>query len=88
MHPSVKQVCPLADHQLLITFDNGERRVLDVKPYLGAGVFTALRDATLFNSVRVSFDTVQWANGADLCPEVLYAESRLVEQPLRADCGL
>ena len=43
------------------------------------GVFTALRDKSLFSSVRVSFDTVEWSNGADLCPEVLYAESRKVE---------
>ncbi len=88
LHPNVKQVSPLADYQLLITFGNGQQRVFDVKPYLSAGIFAALQDATLFNSVRVSFDTVAWANGADLCPEVLYAESRLVEQPLGADCGL
>ena len=29
--------------------------------------------------MHVCFDTVEWANGADLCPEVLYAESEPVQ---------
>jgi hypothetical protein len=71
----------MSDHRLLLTFDNAERRLFDVKPYLGTGVFSALTDESLFRSVHVSFDTVEWANGADLCPEVLYAaESEPVEQ--------
>jgi hypothetical protein len=80
---AVKSVAPLPDHQLLLVFETGERRVFDVKPYLGTGVFAALKDEVLFNSVHVSFDTIAWSNGADLCPEVLYAESTPVErQPL------
>ena len=44
-------------------------------PYLDQGIFAALRDPSLFRSVRVSFDTIEWANGADICPEVLYEDS-------------
>ena len=80
MYPSVKAVSPLADYRWRLTFDNGELRVFDMKPYLRAGVFAALQDETLFQSVCVTFDTVAWANGADLCPEVLYQESRAVER--------
>jgi hypothetical protein len=72
----VRAVVPLDDYRLLLTFENGERRQFDAKPYLGKGAFAALRDPTVFNSVRVSFDTIQWSNGADLCPEVLFAESQ------------
>jgi hypothetical protein len=64
----------------LLTFDNAERRLFDMRPYLATGVFAELADESLFRSVRVCFDTVEWANGADLCPEVLYAESQPVEQ--------
>ena len=71
----VKTVKPLADHRLLLTFEDGEQRVLDVSPWLNKGVFRALHDETLFRTVRVSFDSIEWANGADLCPEVLYEES-------------
>ncbi|MGA2064302.1 MAG: DUF2442 domain-containing protein [Thermoguttaceae bacterium] len=72
---AVRSVVPLADYRLLLTFDAGEQRVFDVKPYLDKGIFAAVRDPSLFHSVRVSFDTIDWTNGADLCPEVLYAQS-------------
>ena len=79
MYPGVISVVPLSDYRLLLTFDNAERRLFDVKPYLTKGVFSALADESLFRSVRVCFDTVQWSNGADLCPEVLYAEGEPVK---------
>jgi hypothetical protein len=75
MYIGAKAVKPLPDCRLLITFENGEQRILDVTPYLDKGVFQELKDVTLFNSVRVVFDTVEWANGADLCPETLYDSS-------------
>jgi len=70
-----KAVEPLPDYRLLITFENGERRIFDVTPYLDKGVFRELRNAAVFNSARVCFDAVEWSNGADLCPEILYEES-------------
>ena len=79
MYPKVKTVVPLPDYRLLLTFDNDERRLFDVKPYLTKGVFSALADESLFRSVRVRFDTVEWSNGADICPEVLFAEGEPVE---------
>jgi hypothetical protein len=79
MNPRLKSVIPLSGHRLLLTFDNAERRLFDVKPYLAIGVFSELADELLFRSVHVCFDTVAWANGADLCPEMLYAESEPAE---------
>ena len=80
MYPRVKSVVPLPEFRLLLTFDNSERRLFDVKPYLIKGVFSELANESLFRSVRVCFDTVEWGNGADLCPEVLYAESHAVDE--------
>ncbi|MBI2433479.1 MAG: DUF2442 domain-containing protein [Candidatus Hydrogenedentes bacterium] len=74
-YPSVQAVEPLEDHKLLLTFDNGETRTFDVHPYLDRGVFRDLRDPAVFRSVRVAFDTIEWLNGADLCPETLYRNS-------------
>lgn len=79
MPPRLNSVTPLADYRLLLTFDTAERRLFDVKPYLASGVFSELKDEALFRSVHMSFDTIEWANGADLCPEVLYAESRCAD---------
>lgn len=75
MYKSVVKVKPLSDYILLLIFDNNEVREFDVTPYLDLGIFSELRDLSVFNSVKISFDTVEWINGADLDPEVLYEES-------------
>jgi hypothetical protein len=46
-----------------------------MKPYLNTGLFSELKEMSLFNSVRVSFDTIQWTNELDFDPEVLYDQS-------------
>jgi hypothetical protein len=78
MYPAVKEVIPDTDYTLLLTFDNGDKRRFDMKPYLDKGIFQELRDVNQFNSVHVSFDTVEWDNEADFDPEVLYTNSELV----------
>lgn len=75
MYIGVKEVKPLPEYKLLLTFDNNEKRVFDVRPYLEHGIFSELKDLTKFNSVKVKFDTIEWSNGADLDPEVLYKNS-------------
>jgi hypothetical protein len=79
MYASVKEVKPFPNYILLLTFDNNEKRILDMSPYLDKGIFKELKDPALFNTVKVSFDTIEWANTADLCPEFLYAESKPYE---------
>jgi hypothetical protein len=79
MYISVKAVKPLANYEILLTFKNDEQRIFDVKPFLNLGKFAELRNESLFRSVHVSFDTVEWNNGMDLDPEMLYEKSRSIE---------
>jgi hypothetical protein len=72
MYLSVNNVKALNDYMLELTFENSEVKIFDVKPYLDTGVFTALWDESFFKRVKVSFDTIEWPNGIDLDPEVLY----------------
>lgn len=83
MYVGVKSVKPLLEYKLLLTFENNEQRIFDMSPYLDTGIFRELRDLTMFNSVHVCFDTIEWNNGADLCPETLNCQSVHVseEQP-------
>jgi len=74
MNPRIKHVQAEQDFKLLITFNNGEKKSFDVKPYLGIGVFKDLQDVSLFNSVKPFLGSIQWANGLDLCPDTLYLE--------------
>jgi hypothetical protein len=78
MYLGVKKVRPMDGYKLHLTFENDEERIFDMNPFLNKGVFRQLRDIAAFNTVHVSFDTVEWANGADLCPELLYQESKSV----------
>jgi len=75
MYLAIKTVKPIKNYNLLLTFDNGEIRQFDMKPYLNNGIFQELKDVEMFNSVRVSFDTIEWDNEADFDPEILYSDS-------------
>jgi hypothetical protein len=78
MYLAVKDVKPQDDYTLLLTFENGEKRQFDVKPYLHLGIFQELKDKRLFKTVRKSFDTIEWENEADFDPEFLYEKSQRV----------
>jgi hypothetical protein len=61
--------------RLVLTFEGGERREIDLGPILSfKGVFEPLRDPDYFRQVGVNPDvgTIVWPNGADVCPDVLY----------------
>jgi len=75
MYLSVKNVTPLPDYRLLLKFENDESRVFDVQPYLSIGKFSELKSVSLFNSVKVSFDSIEWANHLDFAPDFLYEKS-------------
>ena len=80
MYYSITKVTPLNDYLLRLKFKNGEEKVFDMKPYLETGIFKELKDETVFKTVKVSFDTIEWANEADIDPETLYHESIAFEK--------
>ncbi|MHB0976961.1 MAG: DUF2442 domain-containing protein [Candidatus Aquicultorales bacterium] len=79
MYVAVENVEPLEEYKLRIEFKNGEIRVFDLSPYLDIGKFAELRDQSLFRSVRVKFDSIEWANQLDIDPEFLYEKSIKVQ---------
>lgn len=79
MYLAIKNVQPQDDYLLLLTFENGEKRQFDMKPYLNTGIFNELKDINVFKTVRKSFDTIEWENEADIDPEILYQNSIKIE---------
>ena len=75
MNPRVIMVQPQKDYSLILEFENGEKKVFDVKPYLEIGIFNELKNINTFVSVKPVFGTIQWPNGQDFCPDTLYLES-------------
>jgi hypothetical protein len=82
MYLSIKKAKALSDHKLELVFENNETRIFDVKPYLDTGLFKELQDENLFRKVKVSFDTIEWPNGVDLDPEVLYEKSKMKKKEI------
>lgn len=88
MYARITAVQATDDYQLILTFDDKERRLFDIKPYLTTGRFAELRDIKVFKRVGVAFDTVEWQNGLDLDPEFLYAKSVEMPEPVHAGAVL
>jgi len=80
---SVTKVHPRPDFQIELEFSTGEARLFDVRPYLDKGVFTRLKDISLFQQAYVAFDTVCWPGNLDIAPETLYDASVPLHQSNR-----
>ena len=69
-------VKPLKNFMLEIMFDNGEKKQFDVKPYMKFKVFKELENEKKFRKVKISGLSIEWENGADICPDELYNNSK------------
>lgn len=83
---SILSVYPVTNfnlYNLILEFDNGEYRIVDVSPFLQGEIFEPLKNQAVFKQIKVDQDagTIVWPNGADLDPAVLYANSVPLELP-------
>jgi len=79
MNPYVKSIKFNDDFSLLLTFENGEKRVFDLKPYFEKPVFARLKNDNLFKTARVVSGSVEWQGEIDLSYDTLYLESKTVK---------
>ncbi|MBT3209756.1 MAG: DUF2442 domain-containing protein [Bacteroidetes bacterium] len=75
MYLAITNVKPKDNYILILTYENNENRQFDMKPYLDIGIFQELKNLSMFKTVKTSFDTIVWDNGADFDPEILYQKS-------------
>ena len=76
LRPKAIDVKPLKNFMLEIMFDNGEKKQFDVKPYMKFKVFKELENEKKFRKVKISGLSIEWENGADICPDELYNNSK------------
>ncbi len=73
----VTNVHVLPNRQLVLTFEDGVHGTVEMDQILRnySGVFEPLLEAEYFQQVKVDQElgTIVWPNGADVCPDVLYA---------------
>lgn len=63
------------DHTLWLEFENGERRLFDMKPFLDRNPFKSLVSTDLFMQAKIEFGTVVWPGNLDIAPETLLLRS-------------
>ena len=82
----VKDVKYLSEYKLLLSFEDGGQRQVDLEPHLSGEVFEPLKDINVFKGVHVhtELDTIVWDNGADMSPEFLYDISLPMKEEARA----
>ena len=71
----VVSVSTRKDFQLIVTFNSGEQRSFDMRPYLNYAVFRRLENPGFFSLARVDYGTVTWPGDIDIAPETLYDSS-------------
>lgn len=64
----------ISDFKLILTFENNEKKLVDLKNHLNGPIFEPLKDTEYFKKVYVDKElgTIAWPNGADTAPDTLY----------------
>lgn len=71
-YPNVTQVKPTDNYNVIVTFENGEIKRFDVKPYIRGEWFGKLKNKDDFETVRPCGNTIEWSGGQDIAPHELY----------------
>jgi len=76
----VKEARYLHDYVIWLRFNDGTEGEVDLSDELDGEVFAPLRDAGKFKSFKVDpvLETIVWENGADLAPEFLYENVKIM----------
>jgi Protein of unknown function (DUF2442) len=70
----ITDVSYIDNYKLKLKFENGEYKLVDLKPHLEGKIFEPLKDISYFKSVKLNkdIDTIVWQNNADFSPDFLY----------------
>jgi Protein of unknown function (DUF2442) len=70
----VRSVTYAGDYKLILSFEDGLERLVDLAAELDGEIFEPLKNMDYFKKVRVNpdLDTIVWENGADMSPDFLY----------------
>ena len=66
----------LKDFKVLVEFNDGVLKTIDLENELIGNVFEPLKDQNYFKTFKIKYNTIEWDNGADFAPEYLYEIGR------------
>lgn len=70
----INNLSVLDDFKLFLVFENGEKKIFNLSPYLEKGVFRELRNINYLRQVRNEGFFISWPNEQDLSSDTLYLE--------------
>lgn len=76
MNPRPIAVQSLENYELLVTFQNGEKKIFDMKPMLSLPLYSSLKNPAFFSTVKADGMCIYWNEDIDLCPDRVYNDSR------------
>jgi len=79
-YPRITDVVPLEDKCLLVTFENGVRKIYDCKSLIELEVYAPLQNDWLFRTVHVDVGGygISWSDEIDLSESELWENGRLL----------
>ena len=87
MYSKIIAVHPMAEYRVLLEFEDGTVRLLDVKPWMDGEWYIHLRDKKYFSQVRPHSlsGAIMWPEGQDIAPEdILEFGKRIYELESRS----
>jgi hypothetical protein len=80
----VRDVTYVSEYKLLLSFEDGSARLVDLEHELDGEIFRPLKDINYFKTVCVNpdLDTIAWKNGADMSPDFLYEVGIPMAEPV------
>ena len=79
-YPKVKSVLAIDEHNLLVEFDNNEKKKYDISPLLDKEMFLPLKNPALFKAVRVEEGgyAISWNEKIDISEYELWRHGQVV----------
>jgi len=78
MSPKIIKAEAHEDYTVTTTFENGEVKTFDMKPYLMYELFQPLKYIDEFKKFYIDFGTVCWECGAELSRDTFYIKGKNV----------
>ena len=74
--PRIIRAKALEDYKIELLYETGELKIYDMTELLNTCKFYKnLKDKKKFKEITISGLTIQWQNGEDVAPELLYNDS-------------